>query len=64
VAIGLMGAAIGARAMKSMLYRVDAADPATFAAVAAVLCGVAVVACSIPAMRAAKVDPIVVLRDE
>jgi putative ABC transport system permease protein len=64
VALGLIGAAIGARAMKAMLYGVDAVDPATFAVVAAVLCGVAVVACSFPAMRAAKVDPIVVLRDE
>jgi predicted permease len=62
--IGLVAAALGTRAMKTMLYGVDAIDPATFGAVAAVLCGIAALACWAPAARAAKVDPIVVLRDE
>jgi putative ABC transport system permease protein len=50
--------------MKTMLYGVDAIDPVTFAGVAGLLCMVAVLACWVPALRAARVDPIVVLRDE
>jgi putative ABC transport system permease protein len=64
LAIGLAAAALGTRAMKTMLYGVDAVDPATFATVAGVLCTIAALACWVPAMRAARVDPIVVLRDE
>jgi putative ABC transport system permease protein len=64
LAIGLVAAALGTRAMKTMLYGVDAVDPATFASVAALLCAIAVLACWVPALRAARVDPIVVLRDE
>jgi ABC-type antimicrobial peptide transport system permease subunit len=64
LAIGLAAAAAGTRAMKTMLYGVDAIDPVTFAGVAGLLCMVAVLACWVPALRAARVDPIVVLRDE
>jgi ABC-type lipoprotein release transport system permease subunit len=60
----LAAAAAGTRAMKTMLYGVDAIDPVTFAGVAGLLCMVAVLACWVPALRAARVDPIVVLRDE
>jgi predicted permease len=62
--IGLAAAAGATRAMKSMLYGVQAIDPSTFAAVSALLCGIAGLACWLPARRAARVDPIVVLRDE
>ena len=62
--IGLIAAALGTRAMKTMLYGVDAIDPATFAAVSALLCSIAALACWAPALRASRVDPIVVLRDE
>jgi putative ABC transport system permease protein len=64
LAIGLITAAVATRAMKTMLYGVDAIDASTFAAVSAILCGIAVLACWAPAMRASRVDPIVVLRDE
>ena len=64
LAVGFVAAVLGTRAMKTMLYGVDAIDPATFAGVAAVLCAIAALACWVPAMRAARVDPIVVLRDE
>jgi predicted permease len=64
VAIGLALAVAGARAMKSLLYGVDAIDPATFAGVAALLCAIAALACWAPARRASRVDPIVALRDE
>jgi putative ABC transport system permease protein len=43
---------------------VSAVDPLTFAVVAGVLIVVAMAACYIPAWRAMRVDPIVVLRDE
>jgi putative ABC transport system permease protein len=62
--LGLALAAAATRAMKTMLYGVDAVDPATFAQVAALLCAIAVLACWIPARRASRVDPIVVLREE
>jgi predicted permease len=64
LAMGLVAAAGGTRVMKTMLYGVDAIDPSTFAGVSVLLCGIAALASWIPAWRASRVDPIVVLRDE
>jgi ABC-type lipoprotein release transport system permease subunit len=64
LAIGLAGAAAATRAMQSMLYGVEAIDPTTFAGVSALLTLIAALACWIPARRAARVDPIVTLREE
>jgi putative ABC transport system permease protein len=64
VLIGLALAVAGTRFMKTMLYGVDAFDPATFAGVSGLLCAIAVLACWIPARRASRLDPVVALREE
>jgi putative ABC transport system permease protein len=62
--IGLALSWVATRAMKNLLYGVAASDPATYAGVAALLGLISLAACWIPARRAARVDPIVVLREE
>jgi ABC-type antimicrobial peptide transport system permease subunit len=50
--------------MQTLLFGVKAGDPATFGIVLGLLATVAVIACAIPAIRAARVDPMVALRDQ
>ncbi len=64
VALGLLGALALSRGLSSLLFGVTSNDPATFLVVAALLSAAGLLACSIPARRAASVDPIEVLRNE
>ena len=63
-AVGVAAALALTRLMQSLLYEVSAADPLTFAAVALLLALAALLACYIPARRAARIDPMVALRCE
>jgi predicted permease len=64
VAIGLTGAFILTRLMRSLLFGVESTDPLTFVAIAALLTLIALLASYIPARRAARIDPMVSLRCE
>ena len=63
-AVGLVCALIVSHLMAGMLYGVRPSDPVTFAGVALLLIGVALLACYIPARRAVRVDPLVALRHD
>jgi len=63
-AAGSVAAAFAARALASELYGVRAGDPESFAGAMAVLLMVALMGAWIPAKRATRVDPAVVLREE
>jgi predicted permease len=62
ITIGLAAAFVCARWMATFLYQVQTRDATTFLAVPAVLLAMSVVACLVPARRAAKLDPLKVLR--
>lgn len=64
LAIGLVSALALARLVSSFLYDISPTDPITFACVLLLLAGVALLASYIPARRAAKIDPMEVLRYE
>jgi len=64
VAIGLAGAAAASQGIDAMLFGVSHLDPVTYLGVIALLAGVSVIACGVPAWRAARVDPASTLRAE
>jgi putative ABC transport system permease protein len=64
IGLGLAGALAATRALQSLLFGVGTADPATLAAVCALLAAVVAAAAYLPARRAARVDPMVALRTD
>jgi ABC-type transport system, involved in lipoprotein release, permease component len=64
VALGLVAGLALTRVLKNLLFSVSATDPMIFTLIALLLFGVALIASYIPARRAAKVDPIRVLKSE
>lgn len=62
VTLGLFGALAVTRVMTGLLFGVSASDPLTFAGVAGVLSLIALLACYLPARRAARIDPMIALR--
>jgi len=64
VVAGLALAAAATLSLKSLLFGMSTLDPITYAAVAAILLGTALLACFFPAHRATRVDPMVALRYE
>jgi len=63
IALGVAGAIALTRVLGQMLFQTSPQDPLTFALVTATLCVATVVACWLPAQRAARVDPMVALRE-
>jgi putative ABC transport system permease protein len=64
VALGLLGSIIATRALEAMLYEVKTTDPLALVAVIASFTAAALVACYLPAHRAARIDPSEALRAE
>jgi putative ABC transport system permease protein len=64
VGLGLLGALHTTDYLESLVYNVSTSDPLTYGGVAALLAAVALVAAYLPAMRASRVDPLTVLRNE
>ncbi|HEU5459681.1 MAG TPA: FtsX-like permease family protein, partial [Pyrinomonadaceae bacterium] len=63
-ALGLAAAFVLTRWMSSLLFGISASDPLTYAVVLLIAIGAALLACSIPARRATRVDPLISLRYE
>jgi predicted permease len=63
-ALGLFGAFVLKRTLATFLYETSAMDPVIIAAVVFLLIGVTIVACLVPAARAARIDPVAALRNE
>jgi ABC-type antimicrobial peptide transport system permease subunit len=64
LAVGIPLSLLTTRLLRSQLYGVTPADPVAYVAVAVILTVVAMIACLIPARRAASVDPMIALRQE
>jgi hypothetical protein len=64
VGLGLVVSALAARLIQGLLFGVPPQDPVTFLSVAALVMTVGLGACALPALRAARVDPLVAMRAE
>jgi ABC-type antimicrobial peptide transport system permease subunit len=63
-AIGLAGALMATRLLRSLLFNPDPLDPISILGAALILLGVSALACCLPARRAVRLDPIATLRAE
>jgi len=64
IVIGISGAAASSRALVTLLFGVTRLDLLAYLGVIALLGGVSIIACAVPAWRAAQVDPSLTLRTE
>jgi putative ABC transport system permease protein len=64
IIVGTAGAIGVTRVLQKLLFQISPTDPLTFAAVAAVVSGLTIVACYVPARRAARIEPMRALRSE
>ena len=64
IVVGVAGAIVMTRSMRALLFGIDALDPATYAVVITIFAAVAIAAGALPALRAARVDPAIALRQE
>jgi len=62
--LGIAGALASARLLESLLFEVKPTDALTYGGVALMLCLATLAACAVPALRAARVDPVVALRQD
>jgi putative ABC transport system permease protein len=60
--LGVTGAFFAARVIRGLLFGVAPHDPITFGGVAVIMAAIGIVACWIPALRAARVDPAITMR--
>jgi putative ABC transport system permease protein len=61
---GIIGSAVFTRFLQSMLFEVKSSDPITYVGISALLAGVTLLACLVPARRATRVDPLTALRQD
>ena len=62
--LGLIGSVALSRVIRGMLFNVQPIDPATYAAIAAMLGATVIVACWLPARRASSISPLIAARGE
>jgi len=63
IGLGIAGALLLTRSMRSLLFGVSAADPAVYLGVSALLAAVAIIAVAVPSSRATRIDPLLALRE-
>jgi putative ABC transport system permease protein len=62
LAVGVVGAAFAGRVIQGLLFGVAPHDPPTFIVVAVMMAVIGIVACWVPALRAARIDPAITMR--
>jgi ABC-type antimicrobial peptide transport system permease subunit len=64
IVIGLCGAVAASQALVTLMFGLSRLDPVTYLGVVGLLAGISLIACGVPAWRAAQVDPAITLRAE